>query len=88
MGFYATSGPRSGPFLWRDTLGASIGVLGARDKTSPIGMAAPVARDEAGVALWKLTVRGVVVPGRWVVVARRFHPARERPRGVGVRPRL
>jgi hypothetical protein len=77
MDYYTTSGPALGPFLWRDTLGAPICVLGARDETTPIGMASPVARDAADLALWKLTVRGAVVPGRWIVVARRFHPERE-----------
>jgi hypothetical protein len=75
MRYFATSGPEVGPFLWRDTLGAAIGVLEARNKPSPIGMASLVARDEDGVALWKLTVRGVVVPGRWTVVGREFRPA-------------
>jgi hypothetical protein len=55
----------------------SIGVLEARDKPMPIGMAPEVNRTEDGLALWKPTVHGVEVPGRWVIVDREFKPTPE-----------
>jgi hypothetical protein len=39
--------------------------------------------DRAGRSLWRLFVRGAEVPGRWVVIDRRFRPAR----GSGRSPR-
>jgi hypothetical protein len=41
----------------------------------PIDMALRVGRDDAGRALWALTVDGDDLPGRWVVVDREFQPA-------------
>jgi hypothetical protein len=54
----------------------SIGVLEALDQPMPIGVAISVGRDAAGCALWELVVHDAVVPGRWVVIDREFHPAR------------
>ena len=70
--YFTNIGPKNGPFLWRDSLGAAIGVLEAPDNHSPIGMALPSRWNEAGVARWKLTVHGVAVPGLWLVIDRRF----------------
>jgi hypothetical protein len=53
----------------------AIGVLEAPDQLMPIGMAFEVGRTEGGLGLWKLTVGGVEVPGRWVIVDREFHSA-------------
>jgi hypothetical protein len=50
----------------------SIGVLEAPDKLMPIGMAFGVGRTDDGMAVWRLTVHGADVPGRWVIVDRRF----------------
>jgi hypothetical protein len=41
-----------------------------------IGVAISVGRDDAGRTLWELVVHDAIVPGRWVVVDREFHPAR------------
>jgi hypothetical protein len=71
------SGPRSGPILYRNAVDRAIGVLRARDYPWRIGMAVCSGRGKGGVALWKLTVRGVEVPGRWVVVDREFIPVHE-----------
>jgi hypothetical protein len=50
----------------------SIGVLDAPDKPMPIGMANCTGWDPAGLAVWRLTVEGADVPGRWVIVDREF----------------
>jgi hypothetical protein len=74
MRYYVNCGPFRGPLLhgiWPD----AIGVLEALDKPMPIGMALCVGRDTAGCALWELVVHDKVVPDRWVVVDREFHPA-------------
>jgi hypothetical protein len=75
VAYFTNAGPKSGPILWRNDH-AVIGVLESPDDPGPIGMAAPLARTPDGMALWKLTVRGGVVPGRFIVVDREFYPAR------------
>jgi hypothetical protein len=35
-------------------------------------MALEVGWGEGGVSLWKLTVHGAELPGRWIVVGREF----------------
>jgi hypothetical protein len=40
----------------------------------PIGMALCVTWDGASVAVWRLTIEGDDVPGRWVIVDREFRP--------------
>jgi hypothetical protein len=54
-----------------DVLG-SIAVLEAPDKFMPIGVANCQTHDENGLAVWELTVRGVKLPGQWVIVDREF----------------
>jgi hypothetical protein len=53
----------------------SIGVLEAPDNFMPVGMNSEVGWTEGGLAVWRLTVHGVEVPGRWVLVDREFRPA-------------
>jgi hypothetical protein len=77
--YFANVGPKSGPILWRDHYG-TIGVLASRHDPRPIGRAREVGWGPGGVALWKLTVRGVEVPGRWMVVSREFWPEEFAPR--------
>jgi hypothetical protein len=74
MPYYANIGPRSGPILGRHRL-IAIGVLQVLRDRSPIGMALAMGRADAEVEVWELTVRGVELPGRWVVVDREFRPA-------------
>jgi len=38
----------------------------------PIGMASPTGRTEAVLEVWRLHVHGADVPGRWVIIDRRF----------------
>jgi hypothetical protein len=75
MSYFANIGPRLGPIMGRHRL-VSIGVLQAPDDRAPIGMALAIGRDDDDVEVWELTVRGVELHGRWVVVDREFRPAR------------
>ena len=74
MAYFANTGPARGPYLWKDA-NAAIGVLKARDKLMPIGMATSTGPDGAGLALWRLTIGGVEQPGLWRVVDREFRSA-------------
>jgi hypothetical protein len=76
MSYYTNIGPRSGPILGRHRLG----VLQAPGDRAPIGMALAIGRDDNDLEVWELTVGGVDLPGRWVVVDREFHPAPESAR--------
>jgi hypothetical protein len=38
----------------------------------PIGIASEIGRTEGGLAVWGLHVHGADVPGRWVIIDRRF----------------
>ena len=40
----------------------------------PIGMAKCIGWDPDGLAVWRLTVEGDDVPGRWIIVDREFRP--------------
>ena len=40
----------------------------------PIGMASQCGRTDDGLAVWRLTVHGVGVPSRWIIVNREFRP--------------
>jgi hypothetical protein len=83
MFYFANIGPRSGPILGRHRF-VAIGVLQAPHDRASIGMALAMGRADADVEVWELTVGGVELPGRWVVVDREFHPASESgraPRG-------
>jgi hypothetical protein len=73
MRYFTSFGPQSGALLYSAALGA-IGVLEALDKPMPIGMALCVGRDDAGRALWALSIDGEDLPSRWVVVDRQFRP--------------
>ena len=64
-------GPKSGPVRDRDNQGA-IGVLGSPGNNMPIGMALGAGRTEDGLAIWRLTVRGAEIPGRWIIADREF----------------
>ena len=62
-------------------LPGSIGVLEALDKSMPIGIASEIGRTADGLAVWRLTVHGAEVPGRWVIIDRRFVAVENAPAG-------
>jgi hypothetical protein len=63
----------TGPVRYGQVPG-SIGVLDSPDKPMPIGMANCTGWDADGLAVWRLTVEGADVPGRWIIVDREFRP--------------
>jgi hypothetical protein len=71
---YSRPGPVRGPLLYRDTPDA-IGVLESPTNHMPVGMALAIGPDGAGVAVWRLSVHGAELPGRWVVIDCAFRPA-------------
>ena len=75
MRYFTNVGQDRGPLL-HGTVPGAIGVIEDPDKPMPIGMALRVGRDDAGRALWALTIDGEDLPGRWVVVDREFRMAR------------
>jgi hypothetical protein len=38
----------------------------------PIGMASQIGRTEGGLGVWRQSIHGAAVPGRWVIVGREF----------------
>jgi hypothetical protein len=74
MAYYTNVGPLTGPLL----AGAgyfAIGVFPARDTQIPIGMALANGRDQNGLALWRLTIDTIELPGLFVAIDREFRPA-------------
>jgi hypothetical protein len=61
----------AGPVRYGQVPG-SIGVLASPDHPMPIGMASCIGWDRAGLAVWRLTVEGDDVLGRWIIVNREF----------------
>jgi hypothetical protein len=74
MRYRTVVGPDHGPALYRDVPG-HVGILGDSGEPEPIGTALCVGQDKAGVALWRLIVGDAALPGRWVLIDRRFRPA-------------
>jgi hypothetical protein len=68
---YFTSIRYLGPVRYGDTHGF-LGVLECPDDPVPIGVASRVGQTEDGTAVWRLAVRGHDIPGRWVIIDRRF----------------
>ena len=60
-------------------LPGSIGALEALDRPMPIKIASEIGRTEGGLAVWSLNVDGADVPGRWVIIDRRFVPVERNP---------
>jgi hypothetical protein len=61
----------AGPVRYGQVPG-SIGVLDSPDHPMPIGMAFAIGRTEGGLVVWGLNVHGADIPGRWVIIDRRF----------------
>ena len=54
------------------------------DHPMPIGTAYEAGWDPAGLAVWRLTVDGDDLPGRWVIVDREFRPVMDEGAGASV----
>ena len=67
----------------RGMVPGSIGVLEAPGKFMPIGQAHCFRWDDSGLAVWRLNVGGMDLPGEWIIVDRQFIPAQE----IGRQPR-
>jgi hypothetical protein len=69
--FYTHDGPPRGP-LMHDDAPEAIGSLASPDGSKPTGFAYLAGRDTAGVAVWRLVLGNIELPGRWVVIDREF----------------
>ena len=67
---YFTNASRIGAVRYRE-LPSSIGIVDAATNQS-VGIASQVGRNEEGLAVWLLRVRGVDVPGRFTILNGRF----------------
>jgi hypothetical protein len=72
--YCADVGPSIGLLLFEDSM-RRIDILEGFDGAPPIGTASRLGSDAAGLAVWRLTVRGADLGGRWIVIDRRFLPA-------------
>jgi hypothetical protein len=64
----------------------AIGVMESPTDHAPIGTALGAGQDDDGRALWRLTVHGGELPGRWIVIDRRFVPVHDDGRSFRLRP--
>ena len=71
MSIYFANVSAAGPVRYGKPPG-SIGVHEALDKPMPIGIASEVGWNNEGLAEWVLRVHSSSVPGRWVIIDRRF----------------
>jgi len=69
--YSASLGPRRGPLVYNEAL-LAMRVSRTWRGRGTMGTAVCVGRDEAGVALWELSIGTVELPGRWVVIDREF----------------
>jgi hypothetical protein len=76
MAYYAKFGPDSGPLRSRAGY-CGIGVLQSRESHTLIGVALAAGQDQNGLALWRLTIDTIDLPGLYVVVDREFRPAHQ-----------
>jgi len=74
MWYYANAGPVFGLVMLGETC-KTIGVLEDPGDAMTVGTALCVGRDAAGVALWRLVIRGAELRERWIVFDRQFRPA-------------
>jgi hypothetical protein len=58
--------------LLRHDVAGTILVLEALDETTPVGTAFCTGANPAGVAIWRLSIRGRDAPGAYVVLHRSF----------------
>ena len=72
--YITNDGPAKGALLRHDVAG-TIDVLEALDGAAPVGTAFCTGANLAGVALWRLSIRGRDAPGACVVLHRSFRSA-------------
>jgi hypothetical protein len=73
MALYTKFGPLSGPL--RSGAGyCAFGVFTDREARAPIGLAVAAEQDWHGLALWRLTIDTIDLPGLYVVIDREFRP--------------
>src|SRR5262249_33622965 len=65
-------GLERGPFLYRDAQDSTISVMECPGAGSTVGKAVPTSWAPDGAALWKLIIRGSVLPGCFMIRDRRF----------------
>jgi hypothetical protein len=69
---YYTNACTRGRVRYRQLVASAIGILESPENNVPIGMAFHDGRSTDGLALWRLKVRGVDVPGRWIIIDGQF----------------
>jgi hypothetical protein len=79
MAYYSTAGPVKGPMKLRD-VPVSLGVWAALDDDVQVGQAHFHACDDEGRAVFCLVIGGNEVPGRWIIVDRKFILVKENGR--------
>jgi len=71
---YFTNLRRSGPVRYNHPCNV-IGVTEVIDEPELIGLARQVSSFMGELALWRLEIQGVPIPGLWTIIDRRFVPA-------------
>jgi hypothetical protein len=72
--YCSTAGPALGLVMFGET-SKVINVLESPGDRAPVGTAICIGLDGGKVAIWRLTVRGAELPGRWIILDREFRPA-------------
>ena len=70
MTYFTSAGPFYGPLLRRH-VGGTIDVLEARGQSASVGTAFCTGENAAGVAIWRLSIRGRDLPRGCVIPHRR-----------------
>ena len=73
--YFTDSGPDRGPYFSRDA-DRAVAAIGVSASPMSLGEARSAGVDSAGAETWRLSVRGVELPGLWIIVGREFRPAR------------
>ena len=72
--YFTNAGWESGPILLADHYDSIDVFIGGPGGGPPLGMALPGGSTEGGIVIWEIFIRGVAVPGRWIVLGRQFLP--------------
>ena len=74
MWYRSDVGPSIGLLMFEDSM-RSIDVLAGYDDVRPVGTARRLGSDGAGLAVWRLNIRGAELDGQFIVIDRQFVPA-------------